>query len=55
MSIRLVDSYVKPFVGENELAQMQVSVTAAHTVLSEKSGAGNAFLGWVDLPVNYDK
>ncbi|MBQ8358252.1 MAG: glucose-6-phosphate isomerase [Clostridia bacterium] len=55
MSIRLVDSYVTPFVSENEYAYMQSMVSAAHTMLHEKSGQGNAFLGWVDLPRDYDK
>ena len=54
MSVRFIDSYVKPFIGEGEYAQMETLVRAAHTVLHEGSGAGNAFLGWRDLPVNYD-
>ncbi len=28
---------------------------ACHDMLHAKSGAGNDFLGWVDLPVAYDK
>ncbi|MBO5355176.1 MAG: glucose-6-phosphate isomerase [Clostridia bacterium] len=55
MSIRLVDSYVNSFVSAKECADMQAVVTAAHTTLHEKSGKGNAFLGWLDLPRDYDK
>ena len=55
MSIRLVDSYVNSFVSAKECADMQAAVTAAHTTLHEKSGKGNAFLGWLDLPRDYDK
>ncbi len=55
MSIRLVDSYVAPFVSEKEYDYMQPMVRAAHTMLHEKSGQGNAFLGWLDLPRDYDK
>ena len=55
MSIRLVDSYVAPFIAEHELSYMQPMVNAAHQMLHEKSGQGNAFLGWVDLPRDYDK
>ena len=55
MSIRLVDSYVSSFVGAKECAEMQAAVTAAHKTLHEKSGKGNAFLGWLDLPRDYDK
>ncbi|MBQ2773339.1 MAG: glucose-6-phosphate isomerase [Clostridia bacterium] len=55
MSIRLVDTYVAPFVAENEYVAIQPMVTAAHNMLTEKTGLGNAFLGWVDLPRDYDK
>ncbi len=55
MSIRLVDSYVAPFVAEHEYDFLQPMVTAAHNMLHAKSGQGNAFLGWVDLPRDYDK
>ncbi|MBO5326665.1 MAG: glucose-6-phosphate isomerase [Clostridia bacterium] len=55
MSVRLVDSYVSSFVSAKECADMQAAVTAAHTALHEKSGKGNAFLGWLDLPRDYDK
>ena len=48
-------SKITPFAKESELANMSHLVSAAHKVLNEKSGAGSDFLGWVDLPVNYDK
>ncbi|QAS53866.1 glucose-6-phosphate isomerase [Halobacillus litoralis] len=44
-----------PFFGEHELEYMQGAVTQAHKVLHEKTGAGNDFLGWLDLPEDYDK
>ena len=43
------------FFGEHELTYLQDAVKVAHHSLHEKTGAGNDFLGWVDLPVNYDK
>ncbi|MBE6554815.1 MAG: glucose-6-phosphate isomerase [Ruminococcaceae bacterium] len=55
MSLRLIDSYVAPFVGAAEYDYMQPVVTAAHQMLHDKSGQGNAFLGWLDLPRDYDK
>ena len=55
MSVRLIDTYAKQFISEKEYDYMQAQVNAVHGVLTEKSGAGNAFLGWMDLPVNYDK
>ncbi|WDF04312.1 glucose-6-phosphate isomerase [Shouchella hunanensis] len=43
------------FFGEHEMKQLQDQVTTAHQALHEKTGAGNDFLGWIDLPVDYDK
>lgn len=43
------------FLASHELAQMQAQVTSAHEQLREGTGAGSDFLGWVDLPFNYDK
>jgi glucose-6-phosphate isomerase len=45
----------KPYLNDYEITQMQPMVTEAHNMLHEKTGAGNDFLGWVDLPINYDK
>lgn len=43
------------FVREEEISQLQGAVTQAHEALHNKTGAGNDFLGWVDLPADYDK
>jgi len=43
------------FFSQEEVDQLQAQITAAHRTLHDKTGAGNDFLGWVDLPVNYDK
>lgn len=48
-------SIAKDFVTENELAMMKDIALGAKTKLLSKSGAGNDFLGWIDLPINYDK
>ena len=55
MAIKFNDKYVSSFIGAHEYANVQAEVNAAAKTLREKSGAGNAFLGWVDLPDNYDK
>jgi glucose-6-phosphate isomerase len=55
MTIRLNDTYVKPFIDEAELSALNGEIAAAHKTLLEGSGEGNDFLGWIDLPVNYDK
>ena len=55
MSIRLIENYVAPFVREAEVLQMQPTVTAVHDMLHAKTGPGKDFLGWIDLPRDYDK
>ena len=54
MLLKLNDTYVKPFVTEKECAYMQSLINEAHTLLHERSGQGNSFLGWLDLPRDYD-
>ena len=43
------------FFAEHELTYLQDAVKVAHHSLHEQTGAGSDFLGWIDLPVNYDK
>ena len=43
------------FIGENEVESMKKLALDAKKVLVSKEGAGNDFLGWIDLPVDYDK
>ncbi|MBU9711138.1 glucose-6-phosphate isomerase [Evansella tamaricis] len=43
------------FVSKHEVDYLGDLVKAAHESLHNKTGAGNDFLGWIDLPVNYDK
>ncbi|MFO8069605.1 MAG: glucose-6-phosphate isomerase [Alkalibacterium sp.] len=43
------------FIKNEELDYMQSQVSAAHHLLREKTGPGNEFLGWVDLPEDYNK
>jgi glucose-6-phosphate isomerase len=44
-----------PYLGEHEISYFQPMVSTAHKMLHDKTGAGNEFLGWIDLPLNYDK
>lgn len=53
--VRFDYSKALPFFGEHEITYLQDAVKAAHQSLHNKSGAGNEFLGWIDLPENYDK
>lgn len=43
------------FITEEELTNMQPQVTAADETLRKGTGAGSDYLGWIDLPENYDK
>ena len=43
------------FFAKEEVDVLQPYVDVAHDMLHNKSGLGNDFLGWVDLPNNYDK
>ena len=54
-SISLDLSKVAPYLKENEITYMEEMVKTAHEKLHNGTGAGSDFLGWVDLPVNYDK
>ncbi|MDF2685970.1 MAG: glucose-6-phosphate isomerase [Clostridia bacterium] len=55
MSLKLNTKYLKNFVDKDELLSISPFVTAAHDLIKNKSGLGNDFLGWVDLPEKYDK
>jgi glucose-6-phosphate isomerase len=54
---KLTFDYTKalPFFAEHELTYLNEKVGQAHQAIHEKTGAGNDYLGWVDLPSNYDK
>ena len=43
------------FISNEEVESMKKIAEDAKKVLVDKTGAGNDFLGWIDLPVNYDK
>ena len=43
------------FISEEEIGYMGRLSEDAKELLVSKSGAGNDFLGWLDLPVAYDK
>ena len=48
-------SLTNGIVSEDEIKSMAKIANDAKDVLVSKSGAGNDFLGWIDLPVDYDK
>ena len=55
MALRFNSAYLKDFMAEHEIGALAPAVAAAHDALHNKTGLGNDFLGWVELPTNYDK
>ena len=55
MALKLLDKYTRDFIHEHELGSIAPQVAAAHELLSSGTGAGNDFIGWLDLPENYDR
>lgn len=55
MSVKLNTRYLEGFVDENDVKAIAPEVSAAVDLLNSRTGAGSDFLGWLDLPVDYDK
>ncbi len=55
MALKFIDNYLKEFVSEEEIKALAPAVAAAHNSLHQKTGLGNDFLGWLNLPTDYDK
>ena len=52
---KITIDYSKTGVMPHEVKYFKEQIAVAHKMLHEKTGAGNDFLGWVDLPVDYNK
>ena len=48
-------SFAKSFISDEEIGYAKELAKVAKDKLLSKTGAGNDFLGWIDLPVDYDK
>ena len=55
MAVNCNEKYLTGFVSDSEVEKISHLTRAAYDVVKNRSGAGNDFLGWVDLPVDYDK
>ncbi len=55
MSVILTDKFVSDYITPEQYAEIAPKVQKAHELLRSGTGAGNAFLGWMNLPDNYDK
>ncbi|MBS0950253.1 glucose-6-phosphate isomerase [Weissella minor] len=54
-TLKFDTSKLSSFVNDEELDLIQPMVNTADSLLREGTGAGSDFLGWLDLPVDYDK
>ncbi len=55
MEVKISEKFVRGFAGASELKAIGPEIAAAHKKVLEKNGEGSGFLGWRDLPVDYDK
>ncbi len=55
MSLTLNEKFLNGFVSAEEIKNIENAAALAYNTVVDKSGAGNDFLGWFELPVNYDK
>ncbi|MGN0532001.1 MAG: glucose-6-phosphate isomerase [Eubacterium sp.] len=55
MSIRFDAKYAQNIVSSSDIREMAPKAVEAMSTLMSKTGEGNDFLGWIDLPTNYDK
>ncbi len=53
--ITLDTTNVLSFIDQNQITRMEPQVQLAHDMLHKKTGPGSDFLGWLDLPLSYDK
>ena len=55
MKLEFSYDFAKKFINDHELSEFLPQAETAIKYLEEKKGAGKDFLGWIDLPENYDK
>ncbi|MBR7117255.1 MAG: glucose-6-phosphate isomerase [Clostridia bacterium] len=55
MSVKINNKFLDGFVNEADVASMTKRAYSAQELLKSKKGPGNDYIGWVELPENYDK
>jgi len=55
MTLKLNTNYLENFIRPDEMQGIKAQVETAAEILHNKSGLGKDFLGWVELPTDYDK
>lgn len=55
MATKLSDRHLQNFINTDEYNGIEPQVEVAHKLLHSGKGLGNDYIGWLDLPCNYDK
>ena len=55
MALTFNNSYLKGFMSDHEIDALAPFIKTSHDMLHAGTGLGNDFLGWVNLPTDYDK
>ena len=55
MAVTLNTSYLGGFITEEDMAGIKPQIETAAKMLHDRNGLGNDFLGWLNLPTDYDK
>ena len=55
MATKLTDKYLNGFISDHEYEGIAGEVKAAHKALHDGTCLGNDFIGWLNLPTDYDK
>jgi glucose-6-phosphate isomerase len=53
--IKIDLSNIRSFISEDQINSLQTEIDLHYPALLNKTGKGNDFLGWVDLPSQFDK
>ena len=54
-NLRFRYDHLSGFLSDEEISLMQDEIDISHSLLVEKAGKGNEFLGWIDLPARIDE
>ena len=55
MSLKITDTFAKQFIRAEEIENLAIQAKSALNLVKAGNGAGRDFLGWYDLPIDYDK
>ncbi len=55
MSVKIIEKFLSGEVTTQDIENMLPRAAMAHQLLTSGTGAGNDFIGWVNLPIDYDK